>query len=114
ALQNLFPWLDFSAAQWASFRIDRAEPYQASGQLPDGVFVHSSENKIIAWPTKLVLAPQLANEILALLKKNAVYPAEASVKASTPSYVASKAMIARPMWDQAHHWLSSTACSIST
>lgn len=63
-LQQLFPWLDFSRAEFATFMIDRAEPKQRSGLMPDSVFAKSVNNIIIAWPTKLALAPKLAEEIM--------------------------------------------------
>jgi hypothetical protein len=66
-LQELFTWLDFSTAQFASFYVDRAEPLQADGKRPDGVYMKELGNIIIAWPTKLALAPKLANEIIACL-----------------------------------------------
>jgi hypothetical protein len=107
-LELLFPWLDFSSAhsstQWATLRIDRAEPLQANGQLPDGVFVQGDGgNKIVAWPTKLALAPQLTAEILALLKKDGIQP-HVGISTTNPPYPAPQ--IAKPVWDQQQHWLA--------
>jgi glycerol-3-phosphate dehydrogenase len=66
-LQDLFPWLDFSSAQFASFFVDRAEPQQAGGKRPDSSYFKEMGNIIVAWPTKLALAPKLADEIIASL-----------------------------------------------
>jgi len=66
-LESLFPWLDFSSCEWASFMIDRAEPKQQSGLKPDTFFTQSINNMTIAWPTKLALAPKLADHILQYL-----------------------------------------------
>ncbi|VVC76857.1 hypothetical protein AQUSIP_21840 [Aquicella siphonis] len=63
-LNALFPWLDFSSAQFATFTIDRAEPLQKSGLKPESSFAKVVNNMIIAWPTKLALAPKLADDIL--------------------------------------------------
>ncbi|HVE43542.1 MAG TPA: FAD-dependent oxidoreductase [Gammaproteobacteria bacterium] len=63
-LKALFPWLDFSAALFSSFRIDRAEPLQPGFLKPESTYSKHIENMTIAWPTKLALAPQLAEEIL--------------------------------------------------
>ena len=63
-LRVLFPWLDFAGAEFASFMIDRAEPLQKNGLKPETSFVHTIGNVTIAWPTKLALAPKLAQEIL--------------------------------------------------
>lgn len=62
-LMTLFPWLDFSKAEFASFFIDRAEPFQKGGAKPESSFYRAVNNTVIAWPTKLVLAPKLADDI---------------------------------------------------
>lgn len=69
-LVNIFPWLDFSSAQWATLYLNRAEPRQSKLIKPDKAFAHSAnnrENVIVAWPTKLSLAPDLANQVLELI-----------------------------------------------
>jgi len=63
-LNLLFPWLDFSSAQFSSFMIDRAEPKQKSGLKPDSFYTKTLNNMTIAWPTKLAFAPKLANDIM--------------------------------------------------
>ena len=68
-LVGLFPWLDFSACEWSTLNIDRAEVKVADGSRPDNVYVEESEGVITAWPTKLALAPRLADEVEALIKK---------------------------------------------
>lgn len=67
-LEDLFPWIDFSKAEFATFFIDRAEPKQKTGLKPESSFFKSAGNVTIAWPTKLALAPKLAADIIAHLK----------------------------------------------
>ncbi len=62
-LATLFPWIDFSGCEWGTLNIDRAEPKMADGSRPDDVFVDEDETVITAWPTKLALAPRLADEV---------------------------------------------------
>jgi len=69
-LRELLPWLDFSDAEWATLRIDRAEPKQKGLVKPDKAFAALADNcrnVIVAWPTKLTLAPNMADEVEALL-----------------------------------------------
>lgn len=73
-LQALFPWLDFSAADFATFMIDRAEPLQKSGLKPESSYSRAINNIMIAWPTKLALAPKLAEEILLNLFNSRLTP----------------------------------------
>ena len=63
-LKALFPWLDFSEAVFATLMIDRAEPWQKNGIKPETSFIKTIHNITIAWPTKLALAPKLAQDIL--------------------------------------------------
>lgn len=73
-LENLFPWLDFSGAEFATFMVDRAEPLQKNGFKPETSFAKVIHNMTIAWPTKLALAPKLADEILRQLKEKHFTP----------------------------------------
>jgi len=58
-LRDLTPWIDLGQAEWASWRVDRAEPHQSDGARPDNAFTAPVGNAIVAWPTKLALAPDL-------------------------------------------------------
>ena len=73
-LESLFPWLDFSAAKFASFYVDRAEPKQRGMLKPETSYAKTIQNMTIAWPTKLALAPKLAAEIMAILTKSQLAP----------------------------------------
>ena len=94
-LHALFPWLDFSSAEFSTFMIDRAEPLQKSGLKPDSSFSKVIQNVTIAWPTKLALAPKLAAEIIANIR-------------CTPKGMDSRALrawpmptLAQPVWEEA-------------
>jgi glycerol-3-phosphate dehydrogenase len=63
-LKELFPWLDFTNAQFATFKVDRAEALQPAGKRPDSCSMKNIANMIIGWPTKLAFAPLLAQEII--------------------------------------------------
>lgn len=76
-LIELFPWLDFSSAKWATHYINRAEPKQKGLIKPDKAFATSPpscSNVIVGWPTKLTLSPNLSDEIFALLGSKSVRP----------------------------------------
>lgn len=68
-LAKLFPWRDFSACEWLSLPIARAEPARSDQHLPDDVFASEAGNVITAWPTKLALAPVLADRIVGILEQ---------------------------------------------
>ncbi|MDR3479018.1 MAG: FAD-dependent oxidoreductase [Gammaproteobacteria bacterium] len=96
-LTALFPWLDFSASHFASFMIDRAESAQPGGKRPDSSEFKEIENMIVAWPTKLALAPKLADDILACLQKTATKKGMCDIRAlrafPMPAF-------AKPIWDE--------------
>jgi len=65
-LDQLFPWLDFGKCEWRTVKIDRAEPRQSKLLKPDQAFVapvDGLDNVLAAWPTKLTLSPNLADDI---------------------------------------------------
>ncbi len=62
-LDALFPWIDFSRCQWATLDIDRAENKMKDGSRPTNAFASRSGMIITTWPTKLALAPALADEV---------------------------------------------------
>ena len=69
----LIPWLDLTHSQWACLPINRAELKQGEGKRPDTFTLDNSNKKIItAWPTKLALAPMLADALLDTLAANGV------------------------------------------
>lgn len=97
-LKSLFPWLDFSSAEFATFIIDRAEPLQKGSLKPETSFTKVVENIVIAWPTKMALAPKLAEEIMQHLDKAKL----------TPQYFDTRELrswpippLAKPVWEYA-------------
>lgn len=78
-LSQLMPWLDLSDAQWSGLRVERAEPRQKNLVRPDKAFVgqaNNIENLLVAWPTKLTLTPNLANETLEQLRASGIKPSD--------------------------------------
>jgi glycerol-3-phosphate dehydrogenase len=97
-INNLFPWLDWSEAQWATLYIDRAEPQQKGLIKPDNAFAKSAgKDIIVAWPTKLTLAPSLTIEVSKILADENIAPTaaenmQALGQLATPT-------IAEPCWE---------------
>ena len=98
-LQSLMPWLDFSIMQWATLNIDRAEPKQKEGQRPSTSFCYEEDNVITTWPTKLALAPNLANDVLEFLKDKNVTK---SIISEMPDF--SHASVADLPWQEEEKW----------
>ncbi len=73
-LEALFPWLDFSKAEFASFYVDRAEPKQRGMLKPDTTYAKTIQNMTIAWPTKLALAPKLVCELMDIFENEKLTP----------------------------------------
>lgn len=71
------PWVDLSEARWATLPVDRAEPKQRNFARPDKAFASITDecpNVIVAWPTKLTLSPNLADEVIELLQQQRLRP----------------------------------------
>ncbi|EPJ47290.1 MAG: hypothetical protein OFPII_14230 [Osedax symbiont Rs1] len=71
-LRNILPWVSLANPQWDSLLINRAEPKQSSLSRPDAAFVQQHQNYLVTWPTKLALAPDLSDQVLAVLKRDAI------------------------------------------
>ena len=78
-------WLDLKIDSVDVFRINRAEP-DASGHRPDHAFVDAIAGCWVCWPTKLALAPALADAILPSLRPNAQTPLPTWPVATTGRY----------------------------
>lgn len=62
-LRVCLPGLDLAGLEWASYRIDRAEA-ASSGRRPADATVLADGRVLTAWPTKLALAPHLAERVI--------------------------------------------------
>ncbi len=96
-LSELFPWLDFSESKFATFFVDRAEPLQPDGSRPDSSYAKEVENVITAWPTKLALAPKLAEEIVEKLQQSKIKPHATDLRLLRAWPIPA---LAKPIWDE--------------
>jgi hypothetical protein len=99
-LARLLPWLNLGATQWTTLSLDRAEPVQAGLLRPDNAFVgklESVDNARAAWPTKLTLCPDLADELERQLTDEKILPRHR--QDLTPLAGRARPGFARPYWD---------------
>ena len=66
-LNELIPWLELKDAEWGVLNIDRAEIKKPGTTRPDSFSIENNESVITAWPTKLALAPALADAIFEIV-----------------------------------------------
>jgi glycerol-3-phosphate dehydrogenase len=77
-LGQLLPWIDLSEVQWATLRVNRAEPAQSGLVRPDNAFLAEQGRLLVGWPTKLALAPDFAERVITALRRAAIAPGTAS------------------------------------
>jgi glycerol-3-phosphate dehydrogenase len=94
-LESLLPWVDLSQAQWATLRVDRAEPAQSGLVRPDNAFLDVQQRLLVGWPTKLALAPDFADRVLASLSRDGIHPTLQPALTDLP-----RPPLATPVWDQ--------------
>ena len=73
-LADVFPHIDWSQKEFATWYGERAEPANPDGQLPPGPFVQQRGRVVIAWPTKLTFAPLLTDHVISVLDRHAIKP----------------------------------------
>ncbi|MDT4835730.1 putative FAD-dependent oxidoreductase [compost metagenome] len=94
-LRQLLPWVDLSAAQWATLRVDRAEPAQSGLVRPDNAFLSEQGSLLVGWPTKLALAPDFADRVLAAFERDGLRPAAHPPLPNLP-----RPPVAQPVWEE--------------
>lgn len=94
-LHKLVPWIDLSAARWATLRVDRAEPSQNNLLRPDSAFLAEDGALLVGWPTKLALAPNFADRVLESLEKSGIRPQTSAALPELP-----RPPMARPVWEE--------------
>jgi hypothetical protein len=98
-IRRRLPALDLTRAEIAVYRAVRAEARTAAERRPSGVHVGRVAPRIIvAWPTKLSLAPVLAEEVFAMVSKDLEQPGGYS-EDGLPSWPTPP--VARYPWEEA-------------
>ncbi|HEX6959194.1 MAG TPA: FAD-dependent oxidoreductase [Ferrovibrio sp.] len=91
---TLLPKLDLSRCRFAGHRVDRAEGATEDGRKPEGPVLKRIGHLRVAWPTKLALAPQLADMALADLPPPSGRAAAVPAEWAAPGF-------ALPPWESA-------------
>ncbi len=73
-LNELIPWLELKDAEWGVLEINRAEINKPGTTRPASFSIETNNKIITAWPTKLALAPALADALLEILDKENISP----------------------------------------
>ncbi len=63
-LSETLPWVNCDHMRWHTLRVDRAELMNPTGTRPSSFSLAAHHNILTAWPTKLTLAPELAQSIV--------------------------------------------------
>ncbi len=97
-LSRCVPWIDWGQAEIDTLRIDRAEPAWSGGRRPDEAYLQTVDAGApcqICWPTKLSLAPDLADRVATAL---AAAPATTPASKEIPDLQLPTASVGRPPW----------------
>ncbi|QXH47184.1 FAD-dependent oxidoreductase [Pseudomonas xanthosomatis] len=92
---GLLPWVDQSLVRWATLRVDRAEPAQSGLVRPDNAFLAEQQRLLVGWPTKLALAPDFTDRVLASFERDGIRPAAHADLAGLP-----RPPLGVPAWEQ--------------
>ncbi|WP_248917679.1 NAD(P)/FAD-dependent oxidoreductase [Pseudomonas entomophila] len=92
---GLLPWVDQSQVRWATLRVDRAEPAQSGLVRPDNAFLAEQQRLLVGWPTKLALAPDFADRVLASFERDGLHPSAQPNLAELP-----RPPLGVPAWEQ--------------
>ena len=93
-IAQLLPWIAQDTTQWATLRVDRAEPVQSGLVRPDNAFISEHGALLVGWPTKLALAPDFSDRVLKLLARDDIQPSAVQSYPDLP-----RPAIAQPIWE---------------
>jgi hypothetical protein len=105
-LQAVIPGIDLRRAEWASYRVDRAEHATPGGTRPETVGVLCEGNVLTAWPTKLTLVPYLAERVLERIGARQTDAHEASAQERAIFDAWPRPRVASLPWDAPCAWLT--------
>lgn len=99
-LEECVPGLSLKDVEISTYRIDRAEAATGTGQRPEDVHILKEKNVLTVFPTKLALAPRLAQRVLE----------ELNLQRSTSNVQRpenkDELEIARPPWERETQWFA--------
>ena len=99
-LEECVPGLNLEGVEISTYRIDRAEAATGTGQRPEDVHILREGIVMTVFPTKLALAPRLAQRVME----------EINVQRSTSNAQLPKEgeelPIARPPWEREAQWFA--------
>jgi hypothetical protein len=99
-IEATIPGIELRGVEWSTYRVDRAEGATSGRTRPETVQVVREGNVLTAWPTKLALAPVLAERVaesLAPFESNSAI--DGAILEDWP-----RPEIARPPWETVRSW----------
>jgi len=101
-LTEVLPGISLAGAQAATYAVDRAEGATPGGARPEDVWVRREGNVVTAWPTKMALAPRLAERVRELLEPPV---ANAHGLARPNLHGWPRPELAAPPWEEPRAWI---------
>lgn len=98
-LRDIFSWLNFDNAEFSTLKVNRAEAEQPGFIRPDQAFAERLHNTniVLGWPTKLTLAPNMANQMMSILNSQNCHPTYINARQDLQNFQA--ASIAKTPWE---------------
>lgn len=82
-LNECLGWLDTAAMQLGTIRVDRAEGLSPGGKRPDSFVMRELGDTLVIWPTKMALAPVLAEAVVERVRARGLMGGSLALKGST-------------------------------
>lgn len=106
-LLETMPGISLEESQWSTYRVDRAEGVTMTGGRPDSFRIEKDTNVLTAWPTKLVLVPQLIQGLSSTICLSTARSSEELEKLTSWP----RPRVATAPWDREQSWTSLTLTS---
>jgi len=103
-LRACLPDVDIAHCAVATYRVDRVEGKTRTGARPEAEVVTLENRVVTALPTKLALAPRLAQRVTAIVRGALDSQAQQEPVAVQALEAAPHPRVAQPPWERVQHW----------
>lgn len=101
-IEATIPGLELAGVEWSTYRVDRAEGATLGGGRPESAQVVHEGNVLTVWPTKLALAPVLAERVA-----DSLGPFDCDSKTDLALLDDwPRPEVARPPWEKTRKWFT--------
>ncbi|MBX3373482.1 MAG: FAD-dependent oxidoreductase [Phycisphaeraceae bacterium] len=114
-LASILPGVDLGACAFGAYRVDRAEAARPGGRRPDEAALLREGPCLTLWPTKMALAPRLADDVVRVITQRSAPAGRTGTHGTGAPPAWPTPPIAAPPWEDMTAWnIDRSGAAVST